>query len=215
MGRGLKSSEVLAEAASKEAHFRLGKPVLTSWFLSMWAYTAVVPTNGLLSALTSWQLASLRASDPRECTFLWLSLEGLMVISIMFYSLVVSWTQSTVKEWGIKFHLLKGGITKTWETYFKTTIEDMEVQLGVGLTEWAEWGGHTHRKEAGMGFQSLRMRKTSIWERQTGVGSWSPSVFKEGICSCMGREQQWKMVCIQGINHMSKCIKDNWNFSLS
>ena len=49
-GQRLKSSEVSAKAgasASKVAHFRLGKLVLTIFFLPMWAHPDVTPSTGL------------------------------------------------------------------------------------------------------------------------------------------------------------------------
>ena len=57
---------------------------------------------------------------------------------------------------------------------------------GASEPELGEEGIPTEWKP-GLGFESPgRMKKASMWERQTGVGRWSPCVFEERACAGVG-----------------------------
>lgn len=81
----------------------------------------------------------------------------------------------------------------------------------VGVLDSKQIGeGMDKEEKCVMSFQSLsRMKKTSMWKRQTGWGAGAQVNLRKASVLLWGLESCWKMVCIQGIDHISKYIKDN------
>lgn len=75
-----------------------------------------------LSVLTTWPLASLRASDTRESRGS-PSIFSNLISEVAHYLLEAShWVQPTLKERRLGLHLLKEKLLKTLWTYFETSI---------------------------------------------------------------------------------------------
>lgn len=78
-----------------------------------------------------------------------------------------------------------------------------------GSRGWARGGGHTHRREATPGFSEPEQNEEGIHVGKRLAWGFGAQVYlrKASVRMC-GWEQCWKMVCIQRINHVSKCIRD-------